>query len=194
MINKIWLSLISCGIFVSIFTGNVHKLNEAIFNAASDSVQLSLNLLGPMAIWLGLLKIAKKSGLINSLKGLISPLIKYIFPDIPKDSPAFGAIILNLSANILGLGNSSTPLGIKAVKELQKHNIDKTTASPAMCTLLALNTSSITLIPSAVIALRAAAGSAEPAVITISTLFATTISTITALTVDKTFRTFSTRK
>jgi len=136
------------------------------------------------------MNIAKKSGLTVLISRLIKPFFHFLFPDIPDKHPAAGAIILNISANILGLGNSATPIGIKAMQELQSLNKDKEKASAAMCTLLALNTSSITLIPTTIISLRVAAGSVNPAVIIISTIFATMVSTITALIFDKSFRMF----
>lgn len=190
MINLLWLVLICGGIAISLLTGNLVTLNQAIFQGAKESVQICINLLGPMAFWLGIMKIAKKSGLINKLTRGISPVISKLFPDIPSDSDAAGAILLNLSANFFGLGNSSTPMGIKAMKELQNYNDKKETASPAMCTLLALNTSSVTVIPATVISLRVAAGSSNPAVITVSTIIATCASTTAALIIDRLFRQF----
>ncbi|MFW6238640.1 MAG: nucleoside recognition domain-containing protein [Halanaerobiales bacterium] len=190
MLNLLWLFLICCGIIFSLLTGNLNSLNQAIFQGTEESVQICLKLLGPMAFWLGIIKIAKESGLIKKITRGFSPIINRLFPDIPPDSEAAGAILLNLSANFFGLGNSSTPMGIKAMQELQLYNQKKKTASPAMCTLLALNTSSITVIPATVISLRAAAGSHEPAVITASTIVATCCSTTAALIADRFFRKF----
>lgn len=191
MINIVWLILIISGFIVAILTGNVDQLSEAIFQATTDSVQISIKLLGPMALWLGIMNIAKKAGLTELLARIITPFFRFFFPDIPDNNPAKGAILFNLSANILGLGNSATPMGIKAMQELQKINPDQNKASPAMCTLLAINTSSLTLVPATIISLRAATGSSSPAIITISTIFATSVSTITALLLDRTFRLFT---
>ncbi|MDI3547634.1 MAG: spore maturation protein [Halanaerobiales bacterium] len=191
MINLLWLGLIFTGIIVAAFTGQMDKVSEAIFQGTSDSVQILLKLIGPMALWLGLMNIAQKSGLTELIGKLIKPVFRLIFPDIPEDHPAAGAIIMNMSANMLGLGNSATPLGIKAMQELQDLNSESERASFAMCTLLALNTSSITLIPATIISLRAVTGSTNPAAILVSTLMATIFSTITALLLDKIFRLFS---
>jgi spore maturation protein A len=193
MINLLWLFLITTGILVAAFNGQMDKVSQGIFQGAAQSVELIINLLGPMAIWLGLMKVARESGLIKRISRFIRPIFRFIFPEIPDGHPASGAIILNLTANILGLGNSATPLGIQAMKELQKLNKNPVKASFAMCTLLALNTSSITVIPATIISLRAASGSDYPAIILVSTLFATTVSTITALLLDKFFRLFSQR-
>ncbi len=191
MINIVWLILIISGFIAAVWTGKINEISEAIFTGATDSVQISIKLMGPMALWLGIMNVAKKAGLTKLLGKIIKPFFRLIFPDIPEDSPATGAILFNFSANILGMGNSATPMGIKAMQELQKLNPDKSKASPAMCTLLALNTSSLTLIPATIISLRAATGSSYPTIITISTIFATTVSTITALLLDKTFRLFT---
>src|SRR6056297_1363119 len=190
MINTIWLMLIISGSVAAMFTGNMDQLSDAIFNGLEDTVIITIKLIGPLALWSGVLKIARDAKLIDFLSKLIKPIFKRLFPEIPEDNSASGSILLNLSANILGLGNSATPLGIMAMKDLQKLNNNKTTASPAMCTLLALNTSSITLIPTTIISLRAAHNSHNPSIIIITTIFATTVSTITAFLFDRTFRFF----
>lgn len=176
------------GLIAGALTGNMDLVSQAIFKGALDTVKLIINLTGPLALWLGIMNIARKSGLIAKISNLIRPFFRFLFPEIPPDHPAAGAIIMNLAANIMGMGNSATPLGIKAMQELQTLNKDKKKASYAMCTLLALNTSSITILPATMISLRATAGSAQPSIIFISTLFATTVSTVTALLLDKFFR------
>lgn len=191
MINIIWLGIIVVSFITSVYYGNLDILTEAIFRGTSDTVDILIKLVGPMAFWLGLMNIAEKSGLTQFIGKLLKPVFKILFPEVPTDHPAAGSILLNLSANIFGLGNSATPLGIKAMKELQKLNSNKNEASPSMCTLLALNTSSITILPATIISLRAAFGSIEPASIIVTTLFATSISTITAILFDKIFRLFS---
>ncbi len=190
MINILWFLLIIIGFIVAAFNGRMDQMSPAIFQAVTDSVDLMIKLLGPMALWLGLMNIAKESKLTDLIARLLRPFIRFIFPDIPKDHPAAAAIILNLTANLLGLGNSATPLGIEAMHELQKINNNSTKASKAMCTLLALNTSSITIIPAMIISLRVANSSNYPAIIITSTIFATAVSTITALILDKFFRVF----
>ena len=191
MINYVWLFLIGCGIVTSMLTGGMEELTKAIFNSAIMSIDLAIKLLGPMILWSGLMKIAEKSNLTNLIARIINPVFKLIFPQIPPGDPAAGTILMNFSANLLGIGNSATPLGIKAMQDLQRINPERNRASAAMCTLLAVNTSSLTLIPATIISLRAASGSIAPGIIIISTIFATAISTITALIMDKTARMFS---
>lgn len=188
MINYLWFFLIISGIVFAAINGKMGDVSMAIFQGVEDSVEIIIKLLGPMALWLGLMNIAKESGLTKQIGKLIKPLFHFIFPQVPEKHPASGAIILNLTANIFGLGNSATPLGIKAMQELQKLNNSPTRASLAMCTLLALNTSSITIIPATIISLRAVSGSDYPGIIIISTIFATSVSTITAIIVDRCFR------
>jgi spore maturation protein A len=191
MINYVWYFLIGSGIVTAMLTGGMNKVTEAIFQSAIMSIDLAIKLLGPMILWSGLMKIAEESNLTNLIARLIKPVFHRIFPQIPPGDPAAGTILMNLSANLLGIGNSATPLGIKAMQDLQRLNPDQNKASPAMCTLLAINTSSLTLIPATMISLRAATGSVAPGIIIISTIFATTISTITAIVLDKTARMFS---
>ncbi|MFW5998572.1 MAG: nucleoside recognition domain-containing protein [Bacillota bacterium] len=190
MINFIWFFLICSGILVSMVNGEINQLTEVIFNSSFRSVEIAFKLIGPMALWSGLMKIASESNLTELIADKIKPIFKLLFPEIKENTSAMGTILLNLSANIFGLGNAATPLGIKAMEELQKLNSDKKTASPAMCTLLALNTSSLTIIPATIISLRAASGSNNPTLIIITTIFSTGISTITALLLDRTFRGF----
>jgi len=143
-----------------------------------------LDILGILVMWTGLSKIAEDSGLMDHLAQAIRPLTRLLFPSVPPDHPAVGAMLMNMSANLLGLGQAATPLGLRAMQELQKLNQDPTTASEAMCTFLALNTSSLTLVPAAVVAVRAAAGSVNPAEIVGPTLVATTCSTTVAVLAD----------
>ena len=191
MINIIWLVLIVIGILTAMLTGNMDKVSEAIFNGIEDTVNISIKLIGPLALWSGIMKIARDAKLTELLSKLMKPIFSKLFPEIPDNHPASGSILLNLSANILGLGNSATPLGIMAMKDLQDLNNNSISASPAMCTLLALNTSSLTLIPATIISLRAAHNSQVPSIIILTTIFATTVSTVTALIFDRTFRIFS---
>ena len=157
MINAIWGLLIIIGILVGIFTGNVQSLTDAAINSAGTGVTLSLELIGVMALWLGLMKIAEEAGIIAGLGRLMKPIMVRLFPSIPADHPAMGRIVANMAANIFGLGNAATPLGLKAMQELQELNDNKEEASDAMIMFLAINTSSVTLISSSVIAYRVAA-------------------------------------
>ena len=156
-------------------------LSSGMIEAAKGSVTLALGLVGVMALFLGLMKVAEAGGLLTIIARLLRPVMVRLFPDVPADHPAMGAIIMNLSANVMGLGNAATPFGIRAMQELDKLNTQKGTATNAMALFLAINTSSITLLPTGVIALRASAGSNDPAGILPTTLFATVCSTIVAI-------------
>jgi len=162
-----------------------HKLRsvtEAAFDMAKFAVKLALGLIGIMALWLGLMQIAEKSGLINHVVKLVQPLLYWLFPNIPKNHPVFGSISMNMAANILGLGNAATPLGIKAMQQLQSLNNNKDTASDEMCMFLALNTSSVQLLPP--VTLIALMGTQVSELI-IPIILATSCSTITAIVVAR---------
>ncbi len=159
----------------------METLSLAIIESAGGAVELAIGLVGVMTLFLGLMKVAEAGGMLKILARLIRPLMVRLFPDVPADHPAMGAMILNLSANALGLGNAATPFGIRAMQELDKLNPQKGTATNAMALFLAINTSSVTLLPTGVIALRAAAGSADPAAILPTTLIATIGSTTVAI-------------
>lgn len=165
-------------------------LSKAMIDSATGAVELALGLVGVMALFLGLMKIAEQGGLLKILARLIRPLMIRLFPDVPADHPAMGAMILNMSANMLGLGNAATPFGIKAMQELDRLNPCKGSATDSMVLFLAINTSSITLLPTGVIALRASAGSIDPAGILPTTLFATLCSTLAAILAVKGYRRF----
>lgn len=167
------------------------QLSKAMVESAGGAVELAIGLIGVMTLFLGLMKIAEEGGLLKIISRLIRPLMIRLFPDVPGDHPAMGAMILNLSANVLGLGNAATPFGIRAMQELDKLNGEKGTATNAMVLFLAINTSSVTLLPTGVIALRAAAGSADPAGILPTTLFATICSTIMAVIAAKLYQRFA---
>jgi spore maturation protein SpmA len=156
-------------------------LSTAMVESSASAVTLAIGLVGVMTLFLGLMKVAEAGGLLTILARLIRPLMVRLFPDVPADHPAMGAMILNLSANALGLGNAATPFGIRAMQELDRLNDSPGTATNAMALFLAINTSSVTLLPTGVIALRAAAGSADPAAILPTTLFATIGSTTVAI-------------
>lgn len=160
-------------------------LSNGMIDAAAGAVTLAIGLIGVMALFLGLMKVAEAGGLLVIIARLLRPLMVRLFPDVPADHPAMGAMIMNFSANVMGLGNAATPFGIRAMQELDKLNPHKGTATNAMVLFLAINTSSITILPTGVIALRAAAGSADPAGILPTTLFATLCSTAVAIAAAK---------
>ena len=165
-------------VIVGILTGNIDAVTQAAIDMAKTAVEIAIGLIGIMALWLGIMKIAEESGLIRIIARAIRPITIRLFPDVPEDHPAIGSIILNMAANLLGLGNAATPLGLKAMEELQDLNPEKETATNAMCTFLAINTSSVQLIlPATVVALMGAAANQ----IFITTILATGLSTIAAI-------------
>lgn len=169
----------------------IQALSQSVVDSAGGAVELAIGLIGIMTLFLGLMKVAEKGGLLDVVSRLLRPVMIRLFPDVPPDHPAMGAMILNMSANALGLGNAATPFGIRAMQELDGLNAEKGTATNAMALFLAINTSSITLLPTGVIALRAAAGSADPAGILPTTLFATIGSTVVGVCAAKLYQRFS---
>jgi len=157
------------------------KLTTGLFSSAKASVELAMGLIGIMALWLGLMRIAEESGLVKIFARAVRPVMIRLFPEVPPDHPAMGAMVMNIAANMLGLGNAATPLGLKAMQELQKLNKVKDTATNAMATIMALNTSSVTFIPATVIGIRAAANASNPAEIIGPVILATGVSTTVAL-------------
>ncbi len=183
--------LILVGIVVAAAKGRIDVVTTAAMTSAGSAVQRAITLIGIVSLWLGIAKVAEKSGIIDGLSRVIAPVFRWLFPSIPEGHPALGCILMNLSANMLGFGNAATPFGLKAMKELQKLNSHPDTASEAMCTFLAINTSSVTLVPTTLIALRAAAGSKSPSEIVGTVLFATTCSTLAAIFGDMIIREFN---
>ena len=181
MINYIWCGMIIIGIIVGTLTGNIEAVSTAAIEWAETAVELSLGLIGVMALWLGLMKIAEEAGIVRGMGLLVKPIMVKLFPEVPADHPAMGSIVANMAANFFGLGNAATPLGIKAMQELQDLNENKDEASNAMVMFLAINTSSVTLISSSTIAYRSAAGAANPADIIAPTIVATVVSTTVAI-------------
>ncbi|MDT2242414.1 nucleoside recognition domain-containing protein [Paenibacillus larvae] len=188
MVNWIWLFFLVAGFAVAAVQGKIDVVTQAVFDGAKSGVTVCFGLISILVFWLGIMKITEDSGLLKKLAVLLRPIVRFLFPSIPKDHPAVGYIMSNMSANILGLGNAATPMGIRAMQELQKLNPEKDTASPAMCTLLALNTASITLIPTTLIAIRMNFHSKNPADIVGSTLMATFVATVAAIIVDRFYR------
>lgn len=188
MVNLIWLLFIVCGFVYSALNGNIDEMSAAVFEGATTGVSVCIGLISVMVFWLGMMKIAEKAGLLQLIGKWLRPVVRFIFPGIPKDHPAIGYIVSNMSANILGLGNAATPMGIKAMEQLQTLNPHKDRASPEMCTLLAINTASITLIPTTLIAIRMNFNSANATEIVGTTLIATSIATVAALVFDRYYR------
>ncbi|MED5219964.1 MAG: nucleoside recognition domain-containing protein [Candidatus Neomarinimicrobiota bacterium] len=183
MLNYIWFGMMMIAVVIGTITGNIDAVTEAAINMAKTAVEIAIGLIGIMALWLGTMKIAEESGLIRIISRALRPITIRLFPDVPSDHPAIGSIVLNMAANILGLGNAATPLGLKAMEELQELNPNKDTATNAMCTFLAINTSSVQLIlPATVVALMGAASNQ----IFLTTIVATGLSTIAAIIAVKT--------
>ncbi len=194
MMNYVWLFLVLVAVIIGAISGQIKEVTEAAFDTASSAVEIALSLIGIMTLWLGIMKIAEDAGLIKLLARAIRPVSNFLFPSIPRDHPAIGAIVLNLSANWLGLGNAATPMGIKAMEHLQTLNEKKDTATDAMIMFLALNTASITLIPMTIIAVRTGLGSSQPTAIIGTTLFSSVTATVTAITVVKLIQAFSRKR
>ena len=184
MLNYIWLGLMLIALVTGFVNGKLAEVTTAAFEMAETAVKIAFGLIGIMAFWLGLMKIAEESGLVKLLAKLLKPLSRLLFPDIPHDHPAISSIMLNLSASWLGLSNAATPLGLKAMEDLQSLNPQKDTASNAMVTFLALNTAAITLIPATIIGVRISLASEAPNSIIGTTIFAgicaTTVGVIAA--------------
>ena len=186
--NYIWYFLIVISIVFGAINGTLNEVANAIFSGTQLAVKIVLTLLGIMTFWLGIMKIAEKSGIVEFLSKLLNPIAKFIFPEIQKQSPIIGDIAMNFSANALGLANAATPIGIKAIEGMQELNKDKESASDPMCTLLAMNTAGFQLIPATVIAILAANGCEKPTEIIIPTLLVTGTAFISAIIIAKLFK------
>lgn len=185
MLNWIWLGLILAGALVAGFTGSIQQAVDGAFSSVSKAVELAIGLVGVMTLWLGLMRLAEASGLVQGVARVLRPLLTWLFPDVPSQHPAMGAMVLNLAANALGLTNAATPLGLRAMRDLETLNRNPGTATDAMCTFLALNTGSVQLLPISAIAVLAAAGSRQPTAIIGTTLVATACSSVAGLAVIK---------
>ncbi|HHY93312.1 MAG TPA: spore maturation protein [Firmicutes bacterium] len=188
MLDAIWLFFFLGGIGLAFAGGHPEAVTLALMQSAEEAVKLALGLIGTMTFWLGFMRIAEEAGLVAGLARVLTPLFHFLFPSVPKEDPAKGAILMNIAANVLGLGNAATPLGLKAMQRLQELNPHPEEATPAMCTFLALNTCCVTLVPTAVLAARTAAGSSAPAVIVGPTFLATLAATLVAIGADRLFR------
>jgi spore maturation protein A len=190
MLNYIWFALMAIAVLVAIFTGTPAAVTKAAVDSAKTAVDISLGLIGIMTLWLGIMRVAEKAGLISMLGRALRPISRLLFPDVPPEHPAIGAVIMNFAANMLGLSNAATPLGIKAMEELQELNPNKETASNAMVTFMTLNTGGIQLIPATIIGVLAASGSKNPTAIISTALVASVCGTIAAVTTAKILQRF----
>lgn len=188
MVNGIWIFMIVGGFIFALFMGNLSEATQGALEGAKSAVDLCIGLSGVYALWLGLMKIAEKSGLVGGLSRRMGRIMKALFPDVPPGHPAMGAMAMNIMANVLGLGNAATPLGIQAMHELQTLNRNGDRATHDMSMFLIINTSSVQLIPATVIALRSSYGSLNPGEIIGTSLIATTCSTMAGIVSAKMFR------
>jgi spore maturation protein A len=194
MVNIIWVAMTLIGIIFAIINGTIEQVNEAIFNGAKEAVTICIGLISILVFWLGLMKIAQVAGILVHLANLFKPIVSRLFPDVPPNHPAMGYILSNMIANIFGLGNAATPMGIKAMEQLKELNHGKDSASRSMITFLAINTSSLTIIPTTVISIRMTYESNAPTEIVGTTLLATICSTVGAIIIDRYFYYKRTRK
>ena len=185
MLNGIFVVLVVGSIVVAAFTGRLADVNRAWPDASIDAVSLAIKLIGPMALWLGFMGVLREAGLLASIARLLRPVMRRLFPDVPEESPAIGAMILNISANILGVGNAATPFGLKAISELNKLNPYPGVASNSMALFVAINTSGLAVLPLGVITVRSALGSKDPAAIFFPSMLATMSSAVVAVVATK---------
>ncbi|MEC8383140.1 MAG: nucleoside recognition domain-containing protein [Pseudomonadota bacterium] len=183
MFNTIWLMMILVASFVAMLNGKVDLMVNHIPVSAQKGFTVALGLVGPMAFWLGLVKVAEDSGLVNNLVYVMKPIVQRLFPDIPADHPAMGSVLLSIASNMLGLNNAGTPIAIRAMQALQKINQNPVEASNAMCLFMCINASSVQLIPTTAIAILTSAGSQNPMQIVTTALLATSVSTIVSISV-----------
>ena len=185
MINIIWLILISIGIIYGLFTNNLEVLNNTIVDSTKISLDMLIKIFPVLALWMGLTKIAEKSGLLNKLSLKLSPLLSKLFPEIPKGHESLGLMASNMISNIFGLGSAATPFGLKAMTSLQKLNKKKDTASRSMITFLVINTSGLTIIPTTIISLRMMHGSTNPTIIVFACILSTFFATLGGIVIDR---------
>jgi spore maturation protein A len=181
MLNIIWLGMIIISVLVGFIEGRLDEVVKAVTDSAKLGFELAIGLAGMMTLWLGIMSIASESGLVAILGRILRPILRRLFPDIPAEHPAMGAMVMNIAANMLGLANAATPFGLQAMKELQSLNQHAKIATNSMCTFLAINTSSVQLIPATAIAFLAANGSTNPSSVIVSSLIATIVSTAVAI-------------
>lgn len=185
MLNKIWPIFIIISFIYAIISGNIEKINNSIFKSCEDTVQLCITFLGTMCLWNGIMNIVKKTSLMEKITILLKPIIRFLFPELKKENHAEKEISMNMVANILGLGNAATPLGLKAMKKMQRENNNKDTISNSMAMFIVLNTASIQIIPTTVIAIRTSLNSENPSSVIFPIWIATLSAAITGVVVTK---------
>ncbi len=191
MLNYIWLALVILAVVLGGINGKIENVTKSAIDAAGNSVTIAIGLIGVMALWLGVVRIAEDAGLMRLVAKAIAPVLRWIFPEVPRDHPAMGSMVMNIAANMLGLNNAATPLGLKAMEDLEKLNRKPGTATNAMCMFLTVNTAGVQLIPASMISLMASAGSANPTAIIGTTIAATFISLVFGVAAAKIIERFS---
>ncbi len=188
--NYIFFILVASSIIYGILNGRAQEIANGMFEGANLAVKIAFALIGIMSFWLGIIRVAEKSGFVKVLSKLVEPIMKLLFKDLPKDSPANADITLSITANALGLTNAATPIGLKVMRDLQELNTDKTSASNAMCMFLGMNTAGFQIIPATVLAVLVGAGAKNPTEIILPTLIVTTFAFIIAIITAKIFEYF----
>lgn len=186
--DRIWFGLIAIGAVWAVVSGNPQLILDSALRSAKSAVTYALELAGLMTFWLGILKIAEKSGVVAKIADGARPLMRLLFPDVPEKHPAMGAMIMNISASVLGMGNAATPFGLSAMQSLQELNSDPARASGAMCTFMAMNTASLSLIPATAISARSLTGAASPGAILPAAVLTGLTGSVAALALDRFFR------
>jgi spore maturation protein A len=190
MLNYIWFGLMALALVVAAINGTADAVTKGAVESASSAVQIALGLIGIMTLWLGMMRVAEAAGLVSMVGRGLAPVLRWLFPDVPRGHPAAGALVIAIAANMLGLNNAATPLGIKAMEELQMLNPEKESATNSMVMFMAITTSGVQLIPATMIGILAAAGSTSPTVIIGSTLIATFSATVVAVIAAKLLQPF----
>jgi spore maturation protein A len=185
MLNYIWLAMIILAVVVGGINGKIQDVTKSAIESAGNAVTMAIGLIGVMALWLGIMKIAEDSGLMSLVAKAIAPILKKLFPDVPEDHPAMASMTMNIAGNMLGLGNAATSMGLKAMEDLEKLNTRPGVATNAMCTFLTINTSGLQLVPATMISIMAAAGSKEPTAVIGTTIAATLAALIVGVTTVK---------
>jgi len=189
VLNYIWLALVLLAVAIGGWNDRFKDVTAGAIDGAKTAVTIALGLIGIMALWLGLMRLAERAGIVQRMAHGLRPLMRRLFPEVPSNHPAMGSMLMNMAANMLGLGNAATPLGLRAMRDLEALNPRPGVATNAMCTFLAINTSSVQLVPTTAIAILAAAGSSRPTAIVGTALFATlcaaTVAIISARTFEK---------
>ena len=190
MLNYIWFGLMAVALVVAAINGTADAVTKGVVDSSKTAVEIAIGLVGIMTLWLGMMRIAEAAGLVAMLGRVMRPLLRWLFPEVPPDHPAEGAIVLSTAANMLGLNNAATPLGIKAMEELQTLNEEKETATNPMVTFMAINTSGVQLIPATMIGILATQGSKNPTAIISTSIIATFVGTIAAVLAAKVLQRF----